>query len=362
MVEYKERERNMDVMDRIRAGSAGVDGSQKGATASQERAIANDLPIDGDLYATSAYLGMLNGMNPEFYRRYLDHMKYFTSLFRFEGHDEIEKLNPDIFRQLIEFGKVSITSILDRPVVMSVVEFEKDMFKDIKLITGMPTRVGYGYAQDMKVFKLNKKKTVVIQENFQALPFIFFWKDIIETFIKLKKSAVTGSIASIKKFKRNIQNNDSIITKVETESMVNPDTPYVDNIVSPVSYLTEMTKAIAGEEGKDDKAYSTMPNALEFQSMGTDVKGLWENVKSFLEVEYFQRGRRINTNKKVARNVAGEIDTETINFDILETEYYSRLTQAAKELSEIFGTTIKVVSTVEDVQTDIEGDPDVKQI
>lgn len=308
------------------------------------------LPMDGSLFTTSNYLEMLSKQGDrEFYRRYLDHLKYFTSIFKFRGHEEIELRNIDIYRQLIEFGSVVIANVKGRVVVGAVVHVEYNMFKDIEYVTFIPAREGYGYRKEKKSVKVTGDKCVFIKENFQALPFLFFWQDIIENIIKLRKSATTASIASIKKFKRNLQNNDSEISTAETASMMNPDVPYVDNIVSPTSYLTEIERGVQGDVTAGERAYGIMPNAIDFNNLETGARDLFDNLKSYMEFEYFQRGRRINTNKKNERNIAREIDTETINFDILESELYEALTQAAKELSVLFGGNVEVISIPEEV-------------
>lgn len=340
-----------DIMDRIQ----NMRGNSNGSVEKGNRVVnTGNVPIDGDLYATSEYLSMLSSQSNEFYRRYLDHIKYYTSLFRFEGHEDIERLNLDIMRQLVEFGKVGIIKLKGKPVVISIVEYELDMFKKPTKITGMATREGYGYRKEHKVVNIPPSNCVFIKENFQAIPFIFFWKDIIENFIKLRKAATTASIASIKKFKRNVKNNHSLITRLETQSMANPDTAYVENITQPVSYLQEIDKSVAGEVSSGEKAFSTMPNGIEFNSIDSNVNSLWGNLKEYLEMEYFQRGRRINTNKKAERNIKSEIDTETINFDILESELYNYLVQAAKELSVLFNCDIKITSKMLELEAEQE--------
>lgn len=308
------------------------------------------VPIDGSLYAVSNYLDLLSKQGDrEFYRRYLDHLKYFTSIFKFTGHEEIERRNMDIFRQLIEFGSVVVVNIKGRVVVGAVVHVSYNMYKDIDTITFIPAREGYGYSPDKKSMTVKADRCVFIKENFQALPFLFYWQDIIENMIKLRKSATTASIASIKKFKRNLQNNNSTISDAETASMMDPDTPFVDNVVSPASYLDEFTRAAVGDTRSDDAAYSTVPNAIDFNNLDSGARDLWDNLKSYMEFEYFQRGRRINTNKKNERNIAREIDTETINFDILEAELSANLKQAAKELSVLFDSAIEMISIPEEV-------------
>lgn len=337
----------MDVMERIRERAAriadvGVDKSSND--------VHTTLPLDGDLYATSEYLKTLSNKSNEFYRRYLDHLKYFTSLFKFRGHKDIERLNIDIFRQLIEFGKVAIVNVKGRPVVCAVNEIKLNLYKDPVKISGMATREGYGYRKEYKAVNLPLDKTVFIKENYQAIPFIFFWKDIINNIIKLRKVALTASVASVKKFKRNVQNNDSTITRAETMSMANPDTSFIDNIVNPVSYLSEIERSTIGDVSNSSKAYSTIANSIEMNSIDSNTASLFDNLKEYISFEYFQRGRRVNTNKKEERNIKKEIDTETINFDILESELYDSLIVAAEKLSKIFNTTITVESKILEMQ------------
>ena len=92
--------------------------------------------------------------------------------------------------------------------------------------------------------------------------------------IKLRKAATTGAIASVKKFKRVLSNNDSEISRTETESMMNPDTPYVNVIANPMSYKTQSKKMTIGDGRADDEVGATAPNAIDFNNMDPAIASM----------------------------------------------------------------------------------------
>lgn len=332
-----------DVLDRLRGYNLGA----KGHNVDDNR-DPNDVPIDGNLYATSEYLRMLSGNNKEFYLRYLDHLKYFTNLFRFEGSDEVKRWSPHIFRQLVEFGKVAITKIKGKIIVLAVVELEYDMYQNVSRVTGMALRTGIGYTKEYAVIELDPAKTVVIRQNYQGFPFIITWKSVIEKIIHLSKAAETGSIASIKKFHRRLSNNDSMISQEETKSMLDPKTPYVNTIVSPLGYKGYMDFKRKGDAASKDKPMLTSANSLEFTSLGSSASDQWDNLQAYMEFEYYQKNRRINTNKKNERNISKEIDTETVNFDILDMDMYKWLDIAVRELKDKLSIDVEIIAVVEE--------------
>ncbi len=84
-----------DTLDKIKGWGLSLDAAAVGTDSNIKRPT---LPIDGDVFSTSAYLNALNGADNEEYVRYTDHLEYFTSLFRLVGNDEIEQLSPHIMR------------------------------------------------------------------------------------------------------------------------------------------------------------------------------------------------------------------------------------------------------------------------
>lgn len=308
------------------------------------------MPLDGSLYATNEYLQMLQNSDDIFYSHYVRHIQYFMGMYKFEGDPDIERMSPDILRQAIEFGSVGITEVKGRLAPIAIVTPEYNIYKELKSVKGITLRDGYGYTKKQKCFSRKGKDVALLKQNYQALPFIFFWEKPIQTIVKLEKAAVTGSIASIKKFKRNLQNNDSDIARIETQSMMNPDHPYVNNIVSPASYEQELEQAMAGDTPSEGKANSTAPNSIDFNSMESSAEGQWDNLKEYINYIYFQNGRRTNTNKKSDRNLEGEINVEVVNFDILDAEFRGYLDKFVKDLNKTFKRKIKLVSLVDDMQ------------
>ena len=73
----------------------GLGNTDQGDAVAKQVVTRGDVPLDGTIYATSQYLEMIQGnRDPEFYRRYLNHLSYATGLYRFEGSPEIVKLSP----------------------------------------------------------------------------------------------------------------------------------------------------------------------------------------------------------------------------------------------------------------------------
>lgn len=314
----------------------------------------NPFPIDGDTFALDAYLKTLNGSSGEFYRMYDLHLRYFTSLYKVEGNDDIERIWPVLMRQVIEFGKAALGRVNGMFVPLAITEIETTLDYKVKWIKGIPARVGYGLRKDQKAIKLKPEDVVMIKHNFQALPFIFYWKEVIENIIDLRDAAITGSIASIKKFKKNIMNNSSTIALIETASMADPRTPFIEVVANPMSYIDEEQLKQAGNVRNSDISESTTPNSITFEGTVDSAAGLFDNLKNYVEFEYFQLGRRINTNKKNERNIAREIDTETINFDILEQDFVGYLQIFIKEVNSKFGLQIEIVEQAKEQLAETE--------
>lgn len=326
-----------------------------GDTIAKANGTSRDIPLDGSLYATSEYLNSIVSADREFYVRYVRHLQYFTGMYRLEGDKDIEAISEDIIRQAIEFGKVGLSKVNGRFVPWAVITVENNIYKETKVAKFAQLRERWGYNPDYKSISVKGKDCVILLHNFQALPFIFYWQKPIQNIIKLSKAAITGSIASIKKFKRNLNNNDSYINRIETESMMNADLPYINNIVSPHSYANEIERATHGDvSGKEEHA-STQANEIVFENTSTDSSQLWDNLKEYINFEYYQHGRRMNTNKKNERNLEGEINTEVINFEMLEREFTNNLEKFVKEINTKFGCNVKWVKLTDEVDI-VKGD------
>lgn len=321
---------------------------------------ARGMPLDGNLYAVNEYLKAIAGdSDPQFYRMYVNHIRYYTNQYKIKGSYENYLLGIMLIRQLVEFGKAAIVKVNGKAIVLAVSTVETNLDGTVKSLVGTRVRDGYSYNKGIKTFTFKGKDVVFIKSNFQALPFIFFWKEVIDTMIKLRSVAMTASVISIKKFKRGLSNNDSEIAKMETESMLDTKNPYVIQIQSPATYFLD------GDGTKANDRSVAPPNNLTFEGSGNiDVGGLWDNLQKYMEFEYFQNGRKINTNKKNERNVSKEIDTETINFDILEDGLKTALKMGVKRANEILGLELEFVSLEEeltqDTSTDVKEEKDVK--
>ena len=67
-------------------------------------------------------------------------------------------------------------------------------------------------------------------------------------------------------------------------------------------------------------------------------------------------GRRINTNKKNERNIKGEIDTEVINFEVLEREFLDYIESFILQCKKNLNIDIKLVQTID--EGDILSEPE----
>lgn len=269
-----------------------------------------DLPLNSNLFQVSEYLNAISDdSNSAFYRRYLNHLQYFTGVYKLEGDNEFNKIAHQLLRHAIEFGKVALTKFNGKLLPIAISELEYDIYGEIKKITGYPIRMNYGYTSNLNLIKCKPSETVVLRQNYLALPFIYFWKQPLYTIEHLLQAAITGSVASIKKFKRRFMNNSSLISNIEQLSYTDPKTPYISVISNPKGY------------GIDDEQSIISANDAEFTTSNSSTEHLWTNLKEYMEFEYFQLGRRVNTNKKAERNISREIDTEVINFEILDEEF-----------------------------------------
>lgn len=280
-----------------------------------------EIPTDGDFFTISKYMEGITKSHKIIYRRYLNHLQYFTGLFDLKGKYDFNKLVPTILRQAIEFGKIGLTILDDKLLVFNPSKVTYDVFGNINEIQGVPVSYRFSYGEKHKtILKLKPNKCAILYSNHMGLPFIYFWGEVLQNIEHLSQAAITGSIASIKKFNRKQYNNSSMISKIENASFLDPTKPFITTIAKPKSYYDIENK---GEQGDVDRR--TMGNEVEFTSVSDDTKNLWDNLKAYMEFEYFQLNRRINTNKKSERNISKEIDTEVINFDILDQEFRREL-------------------------------------
>lgn len=314
-----------------------------------------ELPTDGSLFSMSKYLEELStNTNNDFYRRYLNHLQYFIGIYDLKGSIEFNKHSQTILRHCIEFGKVGLTKLNGKLLPIAITKLEYDMFGDIKECIGLPIRTSYGYTDKLKTITCNPKETVILKNNYLALPMLYFWRKPIQTIMQLLQSALTGSIASIKKFKRNIQNNSSSIAAIEEMSFLDPSTPYISVISNPTGYagLTRRNGTIEDiNRGKYDIDQTTAPSSVEFSTINPDTTFLWDNLKSYIEFEYYQLNRRVNTNKKSERNISAEIRTETINFDLLDQEFKRYLEYFIQECYDKLGENIKLIDLITDLNS-----------
>lgn len=285
-----------------------------------------DLPTDGSLFTMSKYLEEMssNGGN-DFYRRYLNHLQYFLGIYDMKGSKEFNRISPMILRHCIEFGKVGLTKLNGKLLPLAITKLEYDMYGNVKECEGVPIRTGYGYTDNLKTIKCDGDNVAILKHNYMNLPMLYFWHKPIKTIMQLLQSAITGSISSIKKFKRNIQNNSSSIARIEEMSFLDPTTPYISVIANPTGYagITKRSPNLMEDINREkyDIDQTTTPSSVEFSTINPDTSYLWENLKEYMEFEYYQLNRRLNTNKKRERNIAAEIQTETINFDLLDQEF-----------------------------------------
>lgn len=314
------------------------------------------LPLDGSLYSMSEYLdNVARENNNDFYRRYLNHLQYFLGIYDLKGGKEFNRIAQPLLRHCIEFGKVGLTKLNGKLLPIAISKLEYNMYGEIVKCEGLPLRLGYGYTQNLTTIKCDPKNVVVLKQNYLALPMLYFWRKPIETIIHLAQSAITGSISSIKKFKRNQQNNSSTISKIEEMSFLDPRTPYITVIANPTGYagINKRTNNSLEEINRDkyDIDQTTAPSSVDFSTINPDTSYLWSNLKEYMEFEYYQLNRRLNTNKKKERNIAAEVQTETINFDLLDQEFKRYLLLFVEECKEILDEEIELIDFIADSLT-----------
>lgn len=320
---------------------------------------SRELPTDGSLYSMSKYLEELSNNNSnDFYRRYLNHLQYFMGIYDLKGTREFNRIAPVILRHAIEFGKVALTKLNGKLLPLAIVRLEYDMFGNIDYLEGLPIRTAYGYNSKHRTIKCKGDEVVVLKHNYMTLPMLYFWRKPLETIMQLLQSAVTGSISSIKKFKRNIQNNSSTISNIEELSFLDPSTPYISVIANPTGYagINRRTNNSMEDINRDkyDIDHTTAPSSVEFSTINPDTSYLWENLKEYMEFEYYQLNRRLNTNKKRERNIAAEVQTETINFDLLDQEFKRYLQNFVEDCKEVLNEEIELLDFIADASTEEE--------
>lgn len=295
------------------------------------------IPIDSSLYVTSEYLKAIEGYSSYRYNMYLLFLRYYTGQYKLKGHPDIERLSYDILRQAIEFGKVAVVKVKERLIPYAVVDIQHNIYHEIMNVEITTLRSGIAYNRNVTSGSVKSKHVAVLKNNYQGFPFMFFWDKPIRTIMQLEDAAVTGSIASIKKFKRNLNNNDSAISRLETKSMTDPTTPYINVMTTPMSYKEELRNKKYGNTIGSEKEMAINANAVEMTNVSNDTLTQWENIKEYMNYVFMLYGRRTNTAKKRERNLEGEINMETLNFDILEAEFEGFLEKFCKECKDKFG-------------------------
>lgn len=310
-------------------------------------------PMDGSSFATDQFLQSLVQYDAEFYKLYDRNLQYFSALHNIKGNKDIERIWPAFMRLSYEYGKVAIGRYNGKFIVLNVVEERYTIDYKVKWVKGIIAPRGYGLLSKMTPIKLKAEDVVIMRSNYNAFPFMFYWKDIIKNIMTLRSAAITASITSIKKFKRNLANNSSTIAEIENKSMLDPSTPTVDVVASPMSYFDEDLHRTEGNMRSSDVSNSTTPNSITFESAIDDASSQYDNLKNYMEFEFYMNGRRVNTNKKNERNIAKEIDTETVNFDILENDMERYLNIAVQEMNEKWGLSLEVINMAQ-VYTETE--------
>lgn len=327
------------------------------------------VPMDSSVFSFGQYMKAISSDfgTQEFYRRYLNHLQYFMGIYWIKGDKAMERLAPTILRHAIEFGRVALTRLNGKLVPLAIVKLELDIYGEPTVIEGMPIRPNYNYSKDNRRIKCKPEETVILYHNYLALPMLYFWREPIINIIRLLKAAINGSIASIKKFKRNINNNVTDIHNIENLSYLDSN-PYIVNISSPMGYygLTKKDRNTVADidSNRYDRINTTTPSNVEFSTVNPDTSHLWNNLKEYMEFEYYQLNRRLNTNKKSERNIAAEIQTETINFDLLDQEFKRYLLVFMEDCKEKLGIDIEIVDYIKDSMspemydnTKLGGDP-----
>lgn len=317
-------------------------------------------PMDGSAFATDQFLQSLVMYDADFYRLYDRNLQYFSALHNVEGNEDIMRLWPAFIRLSYEYGKAGIGRYNGKYVVVNIIEEKYTIDYKVKSVKGIIAPRGYGKIDKMTPIHFKAEDVVVLKSNYNAFPFMFYWRDIIKNIIDLRDAAHAASIASIKKFKRNLQNNSSSIAQIEAKSMLDPRSVSVDVVAQPISYFDEDIQATKGNQSNSDVTNSTVPNSITFETSVDSAAGQWENLKNYIEFEYYQNGRRVNTNKKNERNIAKEIDTETVNFDVLENDFERLLNSAIKEMNSKWGLSLTVQNMAQVFTNDgpVEGEPD----
>lgn len=312
-----------------------------------------ELPTDGSLYSMSKYLDELSKNNSnDFYRRYLNHLQYFIGIYDLKGSKQFNRVAPILLRHAIEFGKVALTKLNGKFLPLAITKLEYNIYGEVVKCEGLPIRTGYTYSEKLKTIHCEPDNVVILKHDYLALPMLFYWRKPLETIMQLLQSAITGSIASIKKFKRNIQNNSSSISTIEEMSFLDPSTPYISVIANPTGYagINKRTNNSMSDINRDkfDIDQTTAPTSVEFSTINPDTSYLWENLKEYMEFEYYQLNRRLNTNKKKERNIQAEVQTETINFDLLDQEFKRYLLLFIEEVKEKFNEDIELIDFIAD--------------
>lgn len=316
-----------------------------------------DIPMDGTLFSMSKYLQELSQDNSnDFFRRYINHLQYFVGIYDLVGDYEFNKISQILIRHSIEYGKVALTRFKGKLLPVAIVNIEYDIYNNITKCIGLPIRKNYSYTSKQTQINCNPDETIILKSNYLELPLLYFWRKPILTMMQLLQAAITGSVASIKKFKRNIQNNSSTISTIEELSFLDPTTPYISVIANPTGYAG-INKRNGGmiENGNRDRYdidQTTTPSSVEFSTINPDTSYLWENLNKYIEFEYYQLNRRINTNKKSERNTASEVKTETINFDVLDQEFKRYLLLFKQECKEKLNIDIEVKDFIIDTTPD----------
>lgn len=294
-----------------------------------------NVPLDkGNLFGVQQKLKALQGYNYQIYLLYLTELRYFANLWNVEGDEELKEVFPALMKVAVENGKVALQKREGKYLIYALVDYTEGMDGFIKHGKGIPITYRMSKENITKAKELKAENTLFLKVNTTAFPLLFYLWNFIFKLDHYLTSADTNTKTKTKKFKFNVNNNSSVIVEEEMKSMLDPSTPWITNITSPVGY------------GADNETKSVQNNVLEpiAKGAGGSEESIWEDIGNFEKFWYKRFGRRMNINMKKERNISDEFDFESANFDTIENDTKVFLERFVRQHNEMFGTNAKVVS------------------
>lgn len=295
----------------------------------------------------SAYIDLLSGdvgFNWSIWKKFLQVQNYFVGLFENKTDDEkFEKIESQFFRYLWTFGELFVTFYDDEIQLWSLTKKWSDGIIIKKCECQMITENFQIYQKNYtdKVIFTNGVQGIYVAWNPNVYPAIVWWWDYLARLLQLEKQFLNNTIWDSKKFIYTQNNVDDDITKLETDSLMDRDTPIV-KVISPPSM-----------QGKASLT-SNIFTQLDFGNSQSDQA--FDNLLNYQNYVWNMMGMMAQVNLKKERKTTSETQQDLYNTLNIENITLRQLKLFAKKAKD-FGLNLEF-----DRVTDLKEETDKKEL